>query len=213
MTNLDSTPTQSTPATEAPVSTPSTTEADIQAKIDAVAANVRKEASAKAIEKLFNDLGVKSADELKQVIAAKREADEANQTELQKLAKTAKDEADKRAALEAKLAEMEQKAIIGTRNAEVTKALINAKVNATEAEDLIVLLQAKYGDVFNGVLDADGKVSEKGIKTLVEKAQTAYPKYFANTAPGSPSNYDGRVPDLNQKRIKSILGELPIVKL
>lgn len=222
MTNPNETVTDNaapvTPSVTPPPVDPKAEAKFTQADLDAIAGNTRKEAAAAARKALLKELGIDDSDPdavkaVKGKLTAAQQAEEASLSAVEKLQKQLADESKKRAELEAAVEAARQERVINARNAEITKALVSAKVNASEADDLLVLLQAKFGDVVNSVTDADGKVSDKGIKSLVEKAQTVYPKYFANTAPGSPSNYDGRVPDLNQGRIKKILGDLPIVKL
>jgi pyruvate/2-oxoglutarate dehydrogenase complex dihydrolipoamide acyltransferase (E2) component len=201
MANEPENNTPATPVTPAapPAANPPPAPKFTQDDMDSVAGNRAKEAAAAERKRLYKELGIdpddpKALDSVKGKLTAAEKAAEASKTEMEKLADKAEKEAAKRAELEAKIADMEQKQLIGFRNGEVTKALITAKVNASEAEDLMLLMQAKFPEVLTGVLSDDGKIDQKGMKALLAKAQEAYPRYFANPAPGSPSNYDGRVP-------------------
>lgn len=210
-----------TPATppQAAAVDPKTEAKFTQEDLDKVAGNRAKEAAAAAVKKILKELGIDNADDpdalktVKTKLTAAQQAEEANKSELQKLTEKLDAETKKRGELETAIEQARQREVVNTRNTKVIEALITAKVSPTDAEDLRILLSARYPDNYNGVVDEDGKITEKGMKALVEKAKETYPKYFANPAPGSPSNYEGRVPDLAKDRAKKILGDKPIVKL
>lgn len=184
----------------------STPEKDIQAQLDAVAGRVRKETAESTLKKILKDLGVEGEDGLK-TVKAKLEAvaklEEEKLSDAEKLTKALEGERSKRAELEAKLAEVAKQQALSYRASEITKALVTAKVNPVEAEDLMLLMQAKFADVVNGIVGEDGKITDKGMKAMLDKAREAYPKYFANPAPGSPSNFEGRVPEPNANAKKN----------
>lgn len=195
-----------------PVATPPTTPVKPEPKftqddMDKIAGNRAKEASDAALKKVYKELGLNADDPdalkaLKARLETAAKLEEEKLTAEEKLNKDLATERSKRVELEAKIAESEQKALVAYRNAEVTQALITAKVNPTEAKHLVILLKEEYADVFGKVLNEEGKVTDKGMKALLEKAKEAYPKYFANPAPGSPSNYNGTVPEPNASALE-----------
>lgn len=191
-----------TPITILPTDLKAQAEADLQAKMDALAGNVRKESTAKARKDLMKELGIDAddPDAVKTVrgkLTAALATEEANKTELQKLTDLLAIEVKKTADLQALVEQGRKDKFISDRDVAVAKALGSAKVNTSEAGDLQILLLAKYPTLFEGVVDDTGRTVEKGMKVLVDHAKKEYPKYFANPAPGVPSNFDGRVSEPN----------------
>lgn len=163
-----------------------------QEQLNAILKERLDKAESAATKRILEALGVDSLDAVKTAVTSAKTAEEANQTELQKLQKKIDAVTLAHTQAQARIDAFEQKEKIGIRNAAISKKLVEA--NATNAEDLLILLSVKNADLVDAALTAEGKADEKAIEALVAKAQAEYSGSFASKAPGSPSNARGKAP-------------------
>lgn len=194
------------PPTPAPEPQPTPTPADksgedkrfTQAEVDAMMGERAKRAAEAAVSKLLTDLGYEKPEDLKKDTAAAKKAKEEQMSELEKA--NEKLAAIEKAKLEAEtqLANERQSRLLDRRNSAITAAAQKARA---EAPDDVVLWAEKHAaDQLAKVLKEDGSVDEKAVNTLIEKCRTERKNWFTGSAPGSPSNRDGRnpTPDLTK---------------
>lgn len=169
-----------------------------QEQLTAIIKERLEKAESAVTERILKSLGVDSLDTVKAAVKATKEADEASKTELQKLQDKVNAALAGQQAAEARVAAFEHKEKIGTRNTAISKALTAA--SATNADDLLILLEAKSKELVDATLTAEGKVDDKAIAALLAKAQAEYANSFAPKAPGSPSNARGKAPSVEDAR-------------
>jgi len=90
-----------------------------------------------------------------------------------------------------------QERLLEKRDNGIIKAFQTAKAN--NADDLLILMNAKKPDLVKAVLKDDGTTDEAAMKKLVEAAKTDYKGSFVGSSPGSPSNNNGRTATTDNK--------------
>lgn len=168
-------------------------------------------AEGSALNKLFEGLGVKNADELKALLTTgksaieaeeKRKNDELSATE--KLQKQIDKLTEERDTALASVENMKQEARIQTRNA----AIMEAAKEAVNPKDVLRWAEAEMKEALEKVLGEDGTVDDKSIKAIVEAAKKANPHYFQPPRPGSPSNRNGQPATGNTKEMQDARSKL-----
>jgi hypothetical protein len=164
-----------------------------QADMDRVQGKTRKEAKQAALDEFIKELGFEKPDDLKTLITAAKQRDEAEKTEAQKAADTAlkeKERADKaEKALAERNAEIDAEKRAERLNAAVKDALTAANA---KADKVLKLLKADAPDALEALLKEDGTVDKDKLSKLVESARKSYPEDFGKGGVGSPSNSGGR---------------------
>jgi acyl carrier protein len=163
---------------------------DIQAQLDAVAANVRKETAATTTNKFLKDLGVDSIEALKQVLQAKKEADDAKLDAEQKALKKIADLEKERDEIKRERDEANATRIADRVNGTLEAVARTAKVQ--HPEDVVKYIRENLADELAKAVGDDGKFADKAAEKLVESVKKARPNWFAVSGPGSLSNRDGR---------------------
>lgn len=160
-----------------------------QSQVDAMLKKRLARAEETVMKKLLEDLGVDSLDTAKATLKAKREAEEAEKSELQKAQEQLKAEQNRIKALE----EAQEAREVEIRAERLDNAIRNEAKSegAHDPDEVLVLLKTQGTD---GLMDDDGKPKSAKIKKLVadhreSKAHLYKPK---RTSPGSPSNADGQ---------------------
>jgi hypothetical protein len=144
-------------------------------------------------KKFLESLGVDSIDAAKTALDAKRQADEAQKTEAQKLQERIEAAEKKAKEAEERAAKLDQERQIERRDSEIKAALRDAR--AKKPDSVLILMTASQPDMVKAVLGEDGKVNETALKKLVEEAKKQHAELFSGSIPGSPSNNNGRPPE------------------
>lgn len=157
----------------------------------------RKEAD--KLTALLQDLQIENPDALKAVVTDYRKRKEAEMSEAEK-AQAALEQEQKRAAeLQQKLNDMETQQRKAQRKAAVLDAL--RKANAQQPEDAYVIATTVLGISFDDAFAEDGTPDTKLIEQQVAKAKQDRPALFQPSAPGSPSNANGKPPVTNTQQV------------
>jgi len=176
-----------------------------QEQLNQIVSDRAKRAEEAAVKKLLEGLGVQSADEIKAILDAKKLADEASKTELQK-------QADRATAAEAESAKLKQEhsaqiAVFGKRllDAEIKQAAsrpvekdgkVSRPAFRVEAlDDILVLLDR------TGIDEKDGKYEgiEKALETLAkQKPYLLADGKAANQLKGTPNPGEIKPPAASQ---------------
>lgn len=173
-----------------------------QAQVDAMMGERAKRAADAAISKLLTDLGYEKPEDLKKDTAAAKKAKEEQMSELEKVTAELEKERKEKAEAIAQRESERQFRLLDRRNSAITAAAQKARA---EAPDDVVLWAEKYhSDDLTKVLKEDGAVDEKAIASLIEKCRAERKNWFTGTAPGSPSNHDGRNPTPDLKKFDGV---------
>lgn len=160
-----------------------------QAQFDAMIDDRLKRDRDAQRKKWLADLGYESEDALKADVEAKRAADEANQTDLDKAQTELETLRKKVEQAEAEAAQARQAALEERRNT----AILGALSDAEKPTSVLTLLIAEHSEEVTAVLTDDGSINAKAVTALAEKARKDYAGMFAPGNPGSPSNAGGKV--------------------
>lgn len=149
-------------------------------------------------KQIFESLGVNGLDDLKQVIEAKRKADEAQMSEVEKAQAKIAEYERKAQEAEQKLTEMQNQRIADGRKSAFADAIRQS--GSDQSNHLYVLMQAEMADMFNAVFDDGSTTPDDGkMKALVKEVQTKFPMFFGTAGAGSPSNNGGVNPTSKQQ--------------
>ena len=163
-----------------------------QADLDRILSDRLRRAEESTLKKVLDGLGVENLDTAKAALKAHSESEASKKSELEKAAEKyaqlEKKHTELAAKLESELATRRKQ----QRNAAVSNALRDAK--ATDVDDLLVIVEAKYADALAGVLTEQDTIDDKALKNLLETVKKGHGKFFATQAPGSPSNRNGLSP-------------------
>lgn len=156
-------------------------------RINAKEAKDAKAATEKAI---LEGLGVSSLDEIKTMLSAQREKQEAEKTESQKLnerlALLEKQSAEK----DAKLQEVETQRRADKRDSSIISLLQGKTVDPNQ---VLILLKATHGAKLNDLLKEDGSFDKDAAINLIAEYQKTNGHLFKDERQGSAmSNRDGR---------------------
>jgi hypothetical protein len=179
-----------------------------QEQVDAIVGERAKRAAEAAVHKLLEQLGVAGVDDLKAQLEEARQRREAEMSEAQKAAAEAERARKERDALKAELEAERQQRIVDKRNSRLVTAAQRAGMEAPD--DIVVWAQTYAATALSAVVDESGAVSEQAVDKLVAACKNARPNWFRSSAPGAPSNADGRVikPDASK-----LLEGLPKLRL
>lgn len=196
----DSTPTTETrkPVADNPQSNNPTTPSEqntggfTQADVDRIVSERLKRDREAQETKLKERYGVSDLSEVETLLSAKRKADEAAMSELEKAQAEIEKERQKA-----------QKAIedLNTLQAQM---LANSRQNAflqavqdnggKDGHKLFILVEKLYADDYAAVFGEDGKANETQMKRFIQKLQSEEPAYFGTPGAGSPSTANGISP-------------------
>lgn len=143
-----------------------------------------------AAEKAFLDLlGVSSIDELKNVMEAKRKAEDAEKSELEKLQEELN--RSKQEAAEAKQAaeKAESQRRLDNRNSQLRNLLLDA----FEPQSALLLFLSKHEKDASALVDEAGQFDSKEAEKLIAVFKTGNAYLFKGQSKGSPSNAEGRL--------------------
>lgn len=163
-----------------------------QADLNKAAGKAREEGRQAATNELLRELGLDSPDTLKSIVQERKEAEEARQTELEKLQKQHKKVAEEREAYEAQVGDL-QGQIKAMQLAQALQVqLIESGVNPER-----VTAAARLVDTDNLEIADDGSVT--GLTDSIEAAKALAPELFAQPPRrvGSGSNPPVEPPDAN----------------
>lgn len=79
----------------------------------------------------------------------------------------------------------------------VDDAIKKAAAGAENPDDVVMWVRANHGDISKAVKE-DGTLDDAIIKSGIEAARKARPKWFTIRGPGSPSNSGGSAPEPNR---------------
>lgn len=177
-----------------------------QADIDRIVQDRVKRAKQSGVNDVLEKLGVESLDDLEAAYKAHKEREDAEKSEVERLndrvERLQKDKAD----LMAQVQQEQEKRHTILRE----QALRSVAKSASDPEDVILWAKANQAEAFSAIVDEDGKVDSKAAEKIAEECKKAKPHYFGATAPGSPSNRDGKVP---QKDVDKVIGKRPLTRL
>ena len=171
---------------------------ELQKKMDAVAANVRKEATATATaaarKALMEELGLnpddpKAVDTVKARLTAAQQAEDAKKSAetlaLEKIAQLEKERDEAKAARTA----LELKSRLKDRDDEVKTALSAAR--CTNPVKVLGLLGVFQTAELAATLKEDGTLDKTKLTALVEAAKKEHKEYFVGGGPGIPPTAPG----------------------
>jgi hypothetical protein len=177
-----------------------------QAEVDKFVGARVKESAAAAINKLLAELGFDKADDLKAVVTVAKAKADAEKSELEKANEKVAAFEKKAQEAEARAAAVEKQRLVDRRDSAIEKALKGASKPAA----VMAWINTYAKEDLTAVMADDGTIDDKKITVLVDKAKKELPELFKSSAPGSPSNNDGRAP---QPDANKILGDKPLIRL
>lgn len=194
------------PEKQQPAQQPTAEPKFTQDELNAHIGNARKEAKAKVEADLLKELGYESADEMRKAVKAAKEREDAEKTEAQKLQ-------DRIALLEkerdTEKAERAKADVMRVKSAVDSRLLMLAKdMKASVPQDVVDFLRMKHADAVDALM-TDDKFDDKAAQKLLDDFKKERGNWFTSTAPGSPSNRDGRPP---QPDITKQFGDKPLVR-
>jgi hypothetical protein len=173
-----------------------------QRELNRIALKEAKNAKASAEKAFLDALGVGNLDEIKAMLTAHREKQEAEKSESQKLLDALNAAKQETAAALQKATELEKKNRLDKRDSNL-KALLMAKAN--DADDVLLLMKGAHGDKLDALLDEDGNFDNEAAVKLVTEYQTAKPHLFKDMSLGSAmSHKDGKAPQPNEEARKAL---------
>ena len=167
-----------------------------QADIDRIIADRLKRDRDAQEKKMLEGLGVQSASELQEMLEAKRKADEAQLSELEKVQKQLDKEREQRTEIEKQLADTQAKQLADGRKAIFSEAATAS--GGADVNQLFLLVSHELGDQFQSLFDEGStQADEKQLKAFIKDVQGKFPRYFGVAGGGSPSNAGGVSPNAN----------------
>lgn len=162
-----------------------------QADIDRIIQERLARANDAATTKLLESLGVKTLDEAKTTLEAKRKADEESLTEIEKQKKAAEKANADREKLEAELKQERE----SRRQEKLDQAIRAAAKGAHDPDEIVLFLRKDAGEALAKALKDDGTIDAKAIEPLIADLKKKKAYLFGGQTPGSPSNHGGRAPE------------------
>lgn len=178
-----------------------------QADVDRIIGDRLKRAEDSVLKRFLGDIGVETPDALKELVKAQKAAAEASKTETQRWEERLTALTSERDTYKAQLEQLSAARRDDKRTAALSGALRDAK--ATDVDDLVVLVKAKYSADLDGILGDDETVKAEALTKLVETVRGNHARFFVSSTPGSPSNTGAKTPDRKAELIKAVLGENP----
>ena len=161
-----------------------------QGDIDRIGTRIRHETRDVERKKILEEMGIESFDVLKSFVTDAQERKQASLSELEKA--TAQIEAANQKALDAeqKLSDLQAEQIAFGRGNAFKDAV--RKAGSDDGDNLILLVQAKMGDMFDAVFDdGETEANEDKMDALVKEVQSKFAMFFGSSGAGSPSNNNG----------------------
>jgi vacuolar-type H+-ATPase subunit I/STV1 len=157
-----------------------------------------KRAQQSAIKNLLKELGLSDVDTLKAKVGGQptqqQPAPETN-SELDELRQTLEQLKAESEQLKAEKEKAEQL----RRDGLVNDAIKNAVKGVKYPDDVVTLIRSSYKDIAKAWKE-DGTIDTTVITAAIEEARKARPEWFAPMTPGSPSNFGGTPPQVDQKK-------------
>jgi hypothetical protein len=157
-----------------------------------------KRAEKAALNKLLKELGLDSIDTAKAKLGGQsnqqQPAPETNTRleELLQTVETLKAESEQHKAEKEKAEQLR-------RDGLVNDAIKSAVKGVKYPDDVVTLIRSSYKDIAKAWKE-DGTIDVTVITAAIEEARKARPEWFAPTTPGSPSNFGGTPPQIDQKK-------------
>jgi len=163
-----------------------------QADIDRIIGERLKRAEQTARVKILESMGIESEDEGKAFFEAERKRKEAEMSEVERANAKAEAYQKETAAAKARIQELEQQALDTKRDS----ALLQHLAKAHDPVTALTVLKAKH-DV--STLMTDGELNVKEVEKMVNAFTANHDYLFKSGAPGSPSNNNGRAPEMGKE--------------
>lgn len=160
-----------------------------QADLDKLLGSTRKSARETGKKEVLDELGIDNLEALKAMLKAQKEKEEADKSEAQKALDKLAEKDKEIAELKAKHLEAESKRIAQLRDT----SLLALLTSAFDANEVLLLLKAKYPERVTNLILEDGSFDSKEAEKLVGEYRSANARHFKGEAKGSPSNSDGRL--------------------
>ncbi len=163
-----------------------------QADVNKLVGKARQEGKAVALKDILAELGLDSPDALKSLVTDAKAKREAEMSEAQKLQAQLEAERKAKAEVEARVLALQQATVMERKSQAFLRGASASGVK--QADDLLILIQAKHGEKFNAVFSEDGAPDDAKLKAFLKEMQTAFPSFFGPQGAGSPSNAGGVAP-------------------
>lgn len=172
------------------------TQEEFQAELNRVAAKEKRDGKEAAEKAMLGRLGVSSFDEAVAALEAKKQADEANKTEAQKLQDMIAQLTQERDAEKQRVAKIETERRIEKRDNELKSLL----TQATDPNEVLALLKVFHAEKVEALLDANGVFDKAAAETLIADYRKDKGHLFRDNRLGSAlSHKDGRNPEPNKE--------------
>jgi hypothetical protein len=168
-----------------------------QADVDRIAGDTRQKGRDAGMAEVLKALGVDSLGDAKAMVDAKREADDAAKSDLEK-AEAESERLTKE--LEAAKSERE-KLEADMRNERRNHAVLAKLSDAEHPADVLLWLEANKADDLSAAMDDDGAIDDKVVEKLVQVARKERPNFFPAKGPGTPSHSGGKPPTVDAGKI------------
>lgn len=178
-----------------------------QADVDRIIGDRLRRAEDSVLKRFLSDIGVDSPDVLKDLVKAQKAAEEASKTEMQRWEEKLAAVTRERDTYKAQIEQLSAARRDDKRTAALSSALRDA--HATDIEDLLVLVKAKYSADWERILGDGDAVNSEALTKLVQDVRDKHARFFVSSTPGSPSNAGGKTIDQMRERIKAVLGDSP----
>lgn len=191
-------PAPPTPGTPTPDQASGVTQADI----DKAAAAARRQGEKDGISRFLSEMGFEKPDDLKSMIQAFKEKQDAELSETERYKKqVATLEAEKQTALE-QVALAKRQALEEKRDSIVKEKLGLAKYPKMIISDL------KMDGKLDSVINEAGEIDEKAIDALIVQCKKDSPDLFRSDNPGAPSHAGAQPQNLNAEALKKAADEM-----
>jgi hypothetical protein len=198
----DNNPQPITPATPQDTNTGGFTQADVDR---IVGERLKRDREAQET-KLKERYGVTDLSEVEKLLEAKRKADEAALSELEK-AQAQIDAANRKAQdAEKRIQEMETRILNDARRGVFETAVTSN--GGTNAKRLYMLVQAEKGNEFTALFGDDATSDDSKLKAFIKQVQADFPEYFGTQGAGSPSASGGIAPTSLQRATEDAKKEI-----
>jgi ATP-dependent Clp protease ATP-binding subunit ClpA len=156
-----------------------------------------KRAEKSALNRLLKELGLDSIDTAKAKLGGQpnQPAPETN-SELDELRQTLEQLKAESEQLKAEKEKAEQL----RRDGLVNDAIKTAVKGVKYPDDVVTLIRGNRSIDLSKALKEDGNIDTTVITAAIEEARKSRPEWFAPTTPGSPSNFGGTPPQIDQKK-------------
>lgn len=157
-----------------------------------------KDAAKAAVSKLLTDLGYDNLDTLKTKLTAAKQREDAEMSEVERVQKDAEAARKERDELKRQYEQEKAQRIVDRRDSAIVTAAQSARAEAPG--DVVFWAEKHAAAELAKTVKEDGTVDDAAVKALIEKCRQERKGWFTGSAPGSPSNSGGQLPqpDLNK---------------